>query len=697
MRTGDTPASVRARQDRRLPTALVTTPESLSLLLSRADWRERFAHVHGGRRRRMARAAGVEARRAGRARARAPARLASGTARVGTVGHARQSRRGARLPAGRRHARARASSAGSTAKTIVIETAHPATIERFPWAGHIGTASCCRRSSRRSRTRARRWCSPTCARRRRSGTRRCSRRGPTGPGTIALHHGSLERDVREWVEDGDPRAQAARRGVHVEPRPRRRLRAGRPGAADRQSRRASRACCSAPGAAATGPARCRRSPCVPTQALELVEAAAAREAAAERAIEPRTPDRAARSTCWCSTSSPARSAAASCPTSCRREIRGTHAYRDLTDCQWQWALDFVVHGGASLNAYPEYRRVVIGDDGIARVPDRRIAQRHRTVDRHDRRRREHHRADAQRPAARHTSRNRSSRACAPATASCSPASVLEFIRVREMTAWVKPGSRRSRRVIPRWMGAKMPLSTLLAERTRKLIGDAARRRRTRRRSSRSCGRCSSCSGAGRRCRDASEWLIERITTARRPLPVLLSVRGPARAPRARDAVLATASRRCAPRTFSLTINDYGFGLLSPRAGRPDARRHRQAARGAERRARHPRRTQRRRARPPAVPRDRARRGPRVPGLSRPGRNRTASCRRRADCSTTCSPNTTRRTCCSRRRCARCWSASSRRRASTPRSRGCAAAARCCATRTRPTPFAFPLMVEIFRE
>jgi ATP-dependent Lhr-like helicase len=39
LRTGDTPASVRARQDRRLPTILVTTPESLTLLLSRADWR----------------------------------------------------------------------------------------------------------------------------------------------------------------------------------------------------------------------------------------------------------------------------------------------------------------------------------------------------------------------------------------------------------------------------------------------------------------------------------------------------------------------------------------------------------------------------------------------------------------------------------------------------------------------------------
>jgi ATP-dependent Lhr-like helicase len=36
-RTGDTSSSARTRQNKRLPTALVTTPESLTLLLSRAD------------------------------------------------------------------------------------------------------------------------------------------------------------------------------------------------------------------------------------------------------------------------------------------------------------------------------------------------------------------------------------------------------------------------------------------------------------------------------------------------------------------------------------------------------------------------------------------------------------------------------------------------------------------------------------
>ena len=42
VRTGDTDAAARSRQQRRLPSILVTTPESLTLMLSRPDWRERF-------------------------------------------------------------------------------------------------------------------------------------------------------------------------------------------------------------------------------------------------------------------------------------------------------------------------------------------------------------------------------------------------------------------------------------------------------------------------------------------------------------------------------------------------------------------------------------------------------------------------------------------------------------------------------
>ena len=45
-RSGDTPSAERARQDKRLPTVLVTTPESLSLMLTREKVRDELADVH---------------------------------------------------------------------------------------------------------------------------------------------------------------------------------------------------------------------------------------------------------------------------------------------------------------------------------------------------------------------------------------------------------------------------------------------------------------------------------------------------------------------------------------------------------------------------------------------------------------------------------------------------------------------------
>ena len=45
LRTGDTSSAERAKQARRLPSALVTTPESLSLILSNADAREKLSQL----------------------------------------------------------------------------------------------------------------------------------------------------------------------------------------------------------------------------------------------------------------------------------------------------------------------------------------------------------------------------------------------------------------------------------------------------------------------------------------------------------------------------------------------------------------------------------------------------------------------------------------------------------------------------
>jgi ATP-dependent Lhr-like helicase len=192
---------------------------------------------------------------------------------------------------------------------------------------------------------------------------------PDWAGTIALHHGSLERDVRDWVEAGlrDGRLRAVvctsslDLGVDFAPVDQV-LQIGSPKGVGRLLQRAGRS--------GHRPGEVSRVTVVPAQALELVEAAAARVAAAGRRIEPRVPmvnppDVLVQHLVTCALGGGFR------PEDLRDEVRGTHAYATLSDADWQWALDFVVHGGASLNAYPEYRRVVIGDDGLAQCPTAR--------------------------------------------------------------------------------------------------------------------------------------------------------------------------------------------------------------------------------------------------------------------------------------------------------------------------------------
>ena len=58
------------------------------------------------------------------------------------------------------------------------------------------------------------------------------------------------------------------------------------------------------------------------------------------------------------------------------EVRTTHSYRELSEAEWGWVLDFVTRGGEALRAYPEYRRVSV-IDGLYTAPEAKIARRHR--------------------------------------------------------------------------------------------------------------------------------------------------------------------------------------------------------------------------------------------------------------------------------------------------------------------------------
>ena len=514
---------------------------------------------------------------------------------------------------------------------------------------------------------------------------------PDWAGTIALHHGSLERDVRDWVEAGlrDGRLRAVvctsslDLGVDFAPVDQV-LQIGSPKGIGRLLQRAGRS--------GHRPGEISRVTVVPVQALELVEAAAARGAAAARRIEPRTPvvgaqDVLVQHLVTCALGGGFR------PDDLRAEVRDTHAYAGLTDADWQWALDFVVHGGASLNAYPEYRRVVIGDDGVAHVPDRQIARRHRmgigTI--------------VSETSITVAFRNGTKlgqveesfiAALRPGDCFAFAGRALEFVRVRELTAWVQPAKKTAARV-PRWMGGKMALSSELADATRALIAaakrgvwDAPEMQRVRPLLELQA-RWSALPGD-------REWLVEAIATREGHGLFFYPFEG-----RLAHFGLATLFSYRLARAHARHVQHHRERLrLRPRvaaAGGAVARRAGPAAGRARRRARHPGGTQRDRTRPPPLPRDRARRGPHLPGLPRPAASAAAAA------GVERAPLQRVRRVRPRQSAARAGGARSAGAAAGSaaparrRSRACAGAARCSRRPARPTPFAFPLLVEMFRE
>ena len=539
--------------------------------------------------------------------------------RLGPVGHARQPATQA-MQTLLRPARQRRAGAGRGAASSCVDRHAAARPRRALSVGRAPRpARCCRRWSRRSRPAAPRWSSPTRARRPRSGTRRCSKRGPTGPALIALHHGSLDRAVREWVELGAEGRRAEGGGLHLEPRSRRRLPAGRARAADRlaQGRRAAAAARRAARGHAPGRAVAHH-------------AGADAQPRAGRGARPRATRVAAR---------PHRGAAARrdkpldvlvqhlvtvalgggfAPDALFDEVRSACAYRDLTRDEL-----------AVVPRLRRQRRPVA--HRLSRLPPRRARRRRRLArarcaagapppheHRHHRQRRQH--GGAVPAAARKIGSVEESFVARLKPGDCFlfGGRLLELVRIHEMTAYVRRASGK-KPAVPRWNGGRMPLSSELADArgasssTLAAQGDFDRPELQRVRplleiQQRWSALPTPGHAAGRSAEDA-----------RRLASVPLSVRRPPRAPGPGEPARLARRRSTQPRTFSIAVNDYGFELLSARprsTGRRCCRRcwrrraeTQPAARGAGI-------AQCERAGAAALSRDRARVGPDLPGLSR---------------------------------------------------------------------------------
>ena len=551
IRTGDTPSAERAKQDRRFPTVLVTTPESLSLMLTREHAHEELAGIHtvivdewhelmGSKR-------GVQVQLAlARLKTWNPQLAVWGlSATLGNLEEAMDvllGRSGGALVQGR------------VEKQLVIDTLLPVNPGRFSWGGHLGkqmqmpVVEEIERSSTtlvfvNMRSQAEIWYQLLLDQR------------PEWAGVVALHHGSLDKEVREWVElglkEGRLKAVVATSsldlGVDFLP-VERVLQIGSAKGVARLLQRAGRS--------GHAPGRASRITLVPTNTLELVEAAAARRAAQAGRIEKRaTPDKPfdvlvqhlvtvalgggfTAEAMW-------------------GEVRLAWAYRGLTRAEFQWALDFVVKGGSSLTAYPEYHRVQ-EVDGTYRVLDRGIARRHKlgigTI------------VSDSSMQVKYLSGGRIGTVEEGFVARLRKGDCfifagrnLEFVRAEEMTCYVRRNEGKKAAMIS-WAGAKMPLSNELADAVLEVLAGAEQ------------GDFFEPELEAARPMLETQAHLSRLPTPKTLLIERLESReghhlfiypfAGRNAHIGLGSLLAWRLAKDAPNTFSISINDYGFELLS---------------------------------------------------------------------------------------------------------------------------------------
>ncbi|ROP77005.1 ATP-dependent Lhr-like helicase [Stenotrophomonas rhizophila] len=454
LRTGDASArDKRLAREGRLD-VLVTTPESLALLLSYPDTMARLQHLRCvvvdewhellGNKRGVLLQLNLR-----RLRDALPALQVWGlSATLGNLDEARE----VLLP----DVPDAPLVAGARPRPVSVETLLPAQGERFPWAGHLGLSQLQRvleklltvRTSllfTNTRAHAELW------------HQALSAVWPEDPDTLALHHGSLDpalrRAAEEGLHEGRLRCVVATSSLDLGvdfPSVDQVLQIGSPKGIARLLQRAGRA--------RHRPGESGHIVCVPSHALELVEYAAARRALAQGHIEARRPlklslDVLAQHAVSCALGGGFE------PEALFEQVRRTHAFAALDHAHWDGVLEFIVQGGRALSQYPDFHKVVRDDDGLYRVHDRRVALRHRlsigTIT-----------SDGSvmvqflRGGRLGAVEEQFLSRLRPGDRFQFAGRLLELVRLENLTAYVRV-ARGGDGVVPRWQGGRLPLSEAL--------------------------------------------------------------------------------------------------------------------------------------------------------------------------------------------------------------------------------------------
>ncbi len=259
-------------------------------------------------------------------------------------------------------------------KRIEVLSVIPDEIEKYPWAGHLGIRLAERvvpiieQSTTtlifiNTRGMAERWYQVLLD------------VAPQFAGAIALHHGSIEQELRVWVEEAlhTQKLKAvvctASLDLGVDFRPVDSvIQVGSPKGVSRFLQRAGRS--------GHRPGDVSKIYFLPTHSLELVEAAALKQAIKDGMIEGREPmqlcfDVLIQYLCTLAISDGFK------PDEVFAEVQSTYCFREMTVGEWEEILRHITTGGVALQAYDEYKKVEIEDDGSYRIKSRRVAMRHR--------------------------------------------------------------------------------------------------------------------------------------------------------------------------------------------------------------------------------------------------------------------------------------------------------------------------------
>lgn len=558
IRNGDTPVAERTKQKKQMPEVLIITPESLHLLLAQKGYPEAFSTLSliavdewhellGSKRGVQVELAVSRLVHCGLPRMKPP--MVWGIS--ATIGNMDEAAEVLLSPLQQPGVTVKA----EIYKQIDVQSIYPDEIEKYPWAGHLGIKLAHKLI-------------PVILQSRTTlifiNTRGMSETWyqtlldicPELAGVIALHHGSIDMELRNWIEDnlhsGKLKAVVctASLDLGVDFRPVETvIQVGSPKGVARFLQRAGRS--------GHQPDAVSRIWFLPTHSLELMEAAALKSAIEEKMIESRIPF----TQCYDVLLQYLNTLAISEGFKAEelyKEIRSTFCYRDLTPDEWAQILHFATAGGNAMQQYDDFKKIEI-EDGMYRMKSRKLAMRHRmhigTIV-----------SDAMLKVKFITGgyigviEEYFISRLAPGDVFTLAGRNLEFVLIKEMTVLVRKSSSK-KSMIPSWNGGRMPLSANLGKKLRAALNRFRQGTYTETEELKALQPLFELQSALSHVPAENELLIEQIETKDGFHLFVYPFEGRL-VHEAMAAILAWRISRIQPITFSFAMNDYGFELLS---------------------------------------------------------------------------------------------------------------------------------------